>query len=70
MLFSVIMITMLSMLILLFEWPQINNGYRREVFSLLGITFLGWGVSVFLIFFPEAPGPTEWIDLLIFLFRR
>mgnify|MGYP001266205342 CR=1 FL=1 len=68
--FFVLLLAILTVLIILFEWQQINEGYRKEKIALIVISCLGWGLIVFLLFFPETPGPSEWIDLLIGMFRQ
>ncbi len=67
---SVLLVTILTLLIILFEWQQINEGYKGERIALVAISCLGWGVIILLIFFPDTPGPSEWVNLLIGMFRQ
>lgn len=41
--------------------PKHSKKERRAVFAL---TALGWILAVFLVFFPEAPGPNVWIEVI------
>ncbi|WP_126426975.1 hypothetical protein [Brevibacillus marinus] len=58
-------VTVVSVLIVLFEWPQINRGRTKEKAALLVFTAFGWGLWLLLIFFPDLPGPTHFVQNLL-----
>jgi hypothetical protein len=57
--------TVVSVLIVLFEWPKINRGYKKEKAALLVFTAIGWGLWLLLIIFPDLPGPTQFVQNLL-----
>ena len=46
------------------EWPKFSSGQKREKAAFLALLALGAGLTVWLIFFPDTPGPNHWIDTL------
>jgi len=50
--------------ILLFQWPKLKTNQKKEKIALISILALGWGLAVMLVFFPDTPGPTEFIYAL------
>lgn len=67
---KVLTVTVVSVLIVLFEWRQINRGRTREKAALLGFTAFGWGLWLLLIYFPDLPGPTHFVQYLFRPFGR
>jgi hypothetical protein len=61
---KVLAVTVVSVLIVLFEWPKINRGRTREKAALLGFTVFGWLLWLMLIYFPDLPGPTHFVQYL------
>lgn len=48
-----------------FEWAKFNREQKREKLAFLALLFLDAALTALLIFFPETPGPNEWIDRLL-----
>ncbi|SDH86751.1 hypothetical protein [Alteribacillus bidgolensis] len=59
---AVLVITLVSALITLFEWPRMNQKKEKMVFVL--ITVSGWLLSVVLVFYSTIPGPNILIEIL------
>lgn len=57
-------ITIVVILISLYEWPKIKKNQNKEKWSFVTLTMAGWLLAVLLIIFPEMPGPTQWIDII------
>lgn len=51
-------------LIILVEWKKLDVNQSREKIALLSLSILGWIIGVILTFFPNIPGPTQFIDWL------
>lgn len=62
---KVLTVTVVSVLIVLFEWPKINQGRKKEKAALLVFTVIGWGLWLLLIYFPDLPGPTHFVQYLL-----
>jgi hypothetical protein len=62
---KILAVTVVSLLIIGFEWPKISREYKKERAALLVCTVLGWGLWVVLILFPELPGPTLLMETLL-----
>lgn len=58
----VIMVTFIIGLIVLYEWPKINQDEKKEKITFAVLTLIGWGLAVILAFFPEMPGPTDMVN--------
>ncbi|ASN05765.1 hypothetical protein [Virgibacillus necropolis] len=55
-------ITVVVVLITLYEWPKINRDQKKEKAAFVTLTGAGWLLAVLLVFFPDIPGPTDLID--------
>lgn len=64
-LLSVLMIIVVAALITIYEWPKINNKLRKEKRAFVTLTIGGVLLSVFLVYIPEMPGPTELVDWIL-----
>lgn len=64
-LLSVLMIIMLAIFITIYEWPKINNNLKKEKRAFVTLTIGGVLLSVFLVYIPEMPGPTELVDWIL-----
>ncbi|MBM7653883.1 hypothetical protein [Neobacillus cucumis] len=54
--------TALIILIILFQWPKLNQDQKKEKAALIILSALGWIMANLLLFFPDIPGPTELVD--------
>lgn len=64
-LLSVLMIIMLAIFITIYEWPKINSNLKKEKRAFVTLTISGVLLSVFLVYIPEMPGPTELVDWIL-----
>ncbi|WP_307340472.1 hypothetical protein [Caldalkalibacillus uzonensis] len=58
---TIILVTVIVMLIALYEWPKINRHEIKEKRAFIVLTVMGWGLAVLLLYFPDLPGPNEWV---------
>jgi multisubunit Na+/H+ antiporter MnhB subunit len=61
---AVFVITVLVCLIVLYEWPKMNPRQRREKVVFTGFLAMGWILGVLLVFIPDLPSPTQFLDNL------
>ncbi|MED1472732.1 hypothetical protein [Bacillus salipaludis] len=61
---EVIGITVCVVLIILFEWPKMEQNQKKEKTAFVTITAVGWILGILLLFFPDMPGPTQMIEIL------
>jgi multisubunit Na+/H+ antiporter MnhB subunit len=61
---SVFGITVVAILITLYEWPKMNKNQKKEKWTFVTLTIAGWLLAVLLVFFPDMPGPTHLIDMI------
>jgi multisubunit Na+/H+ antiporter MnhB subunit len=61
---TIIGITVVAIMLVLYEWPRIKPGRKKEKAALIGLTLMGWSLSIALLFFPNLPGPTQLVDAL------
>ncbi|MBM4761099.1 hypothetical protein [Bacillus sp. B15-48] len=59
---SVIGITMIAILMTLYEWPKISKNQKKEKRAFVALTIAGWMLAVLLVYFPDMPGPTQLIQ--------
>jgi uncharacterized membrane protein len=57
-------ISFFAVCIVLFQWPKIKPRQKKEKAALISLTLLGWLLSCLLVWFPEMPGPGQWIDTI------
>lgn len=55
-------VTLVVALIVLYEWRKINPNQKNEKAAFITLTASGWVLAALLIFFPELPGPTQWVE--------
>ncbi|BCJ87303.1 hypothetical protein [Effusibacillus dendaii] len=48
----------------LYEWPKMNTQMKREKTAFAAMTVLGGILAFLLVFYPEMPGPTQFIDAM------
>jgi multisubunit Na+/H+ antiporter MnhB subunit len=58
---TVLGVTTILFFITLFEWPKMKAQMKREKIAFAALTVLGEVLAVLLVFYPEMPGPTQWI---------
>jgi len=59
----VIGVTIVIGAMFLIDWSSMNRkNQKKEKLTFVVLSFLGWSLAVFLIYFPEMPGPTQFID--------
>ncbi|GAB2693490.1 hypothetical protein ACFQWB_10135 [Paenibacillus thermoaerophilus] len=46
----------------LYEWPRMKRWMKREKNAFAALTVLGGILACLLVFYPETPGPTQFID--------
>lgn len=61
---SVIGVSMIVALMTLFEWSKMSKNQKKEKVVFAAIALSGWLLAIILIFFPEIPGPTRFIELI------
>jgi multisubunit Na+/H+ antiporter MnhB subunit len=61
---SVFGITLVAILITLYEWPKMKKNQKKEKWTFVILTIAGWLLAVLLVFFPDMPGPTHFIDMI------
>ncbi|WP_026564884.1 hypothetical protein [Bacillus sp. UNC41MFS5] len=64
MIWTVLAITVVVVLITLYEWPKINQNQKKEKAAFVTLTAMGWMLSILLLYFPDMPGPTQMIEKL------
>jgi succinate-acetate transporter protein len=57
-------ITVVTILITLYEWPKINVKKKKEKNVFIVFIIIGWGLATLLIFFPDMKGPTDLLDFI------
>lgn len=48
----------------IWEWPKMEVHMKREKLVFVALTILGWVLAVLLVFYPDLPGPTQWLDAI------
>jgi multisubunit Na+/H+ antiporter MnhB subunit len=61
---SVIGILAVTAFIVLYEWPKLKNGQKKEKIAFFLLSLIGASLAVTLVFFPDLPSPSDWIDAL------
>lgn len=64
--FNVFVILVVIILIFLYEWPKINKNDKRLKGAFVVLIMIGFFLTLLIIFFPQLPGPT---DFLLKFFR-
>jgi multisubunit Na+/H+ antiporter MnhB subunit len=61
---SIMGVTAFLVILAMFEWSNMKANMKREKIAFAALTSLGWGLAVLLLFYPEMPGPTQWINAI------
>ncbi|AYV66199.1 hypothetical protein C2I06_04520 [Niallia circulans] len=61
---SLLGITCLIALIVIYEWPRVKIAEKRGKVVFLFLTIIGGALSIVLLFFPQFPGPIEWVHTI------
>jgi ABC-type Co2+ transport system permease subunit len=61
---SVFGITIVVVLMTLYEWPKINREQKKEKVAFVSLSGAGWFLAVLLVYYPDIPGPTDLIDMI------
>jgi multisubunit Na+/H+ antiporter MnhB subunit len=56
--------TVILVFITLYEWPKMKGQMKREKIAFAALTILGGILAFLLVFYPETPGPTQWMDAI------
>ena len=67
---SVIGITVIVILITLFEWPKMKKEQKKEKWAFVSLTMAGWILAILLVFFPDMPGPTQLVETIFKPFSK
>ena|GEM_PF-482794 len=59
-----ISIFVVSVCVVLFQWPRIPPAQKKERAAFIGLTLIGWLLGSFLTLYPDTPGPGHWMDML------
>lgn len=54
-------ITILILVMYLYEWPKIEKKQKKEKRSFVVLTIIGWLLAILLVFFPDLPGPIHFL---------
>ncbi|PLS02250.1 hypothetical protein [Neobacillus cucumis] len=54
--------TALIIVIILFQSSRLKQKQVKEKAALLALSILGWILALLMLFFPDMPGPTQFID--------
>lgn len=58
-------ITFIISCVVFFQWPLLTKKYqKRERTAFIIISILGWLLAMMLLYFPNTPGPTQFVDML------
>lgn len=57
-------ITVVAILMTLYEWQKMNKNQKKEKRAFVTLTMAGWSLAVLLVFFPDMPGPTHLMDVI------
>jgi multisubunit Na+/H+ antiporter MnhB subunit len=57
-------ITLIVIVMILFEWPKFTKKMKKEKRAFLILTVVGWILAILLLYFPEMPGPTQLVDFV------
>ncbi|MFO7264120.1 MAG: hypothetical protein A6D91_04545 [Bacillaceae bacterium G1] len=47
------------------EWSKFHASQKKEKAAFLALMAIGAALTAWLIFFPETPGPNEWVEKLL-----
>jgi multisubunit Na+/H+ antiporter MnhB subunit len=58
---AILGITVVLVFMTIYEWPKMKVQMKREKIAFAVLTMLGGVLAFLLVFYPEMPGPTQWI---------
>ncbi|SDH87525.1 hypothetical protein [Alteribacillus bidgolensis] len=58
---DVLGITVIMVWVYFYEWPRIEKNQKKERRTFVVLTIIGWSLAILLVFFPDIPGPTDFI---------
>lgn len=61
---TVLGITVVLVFMTVLEWPKMKRHMKKEKIAFAAFIILGGVLAVLLVFFPEMPGPTQWIEAI------
>jgi multisubunit Na+/H+ antiporter MnhB subunit len=61
---AILGITVVLVFMTIYEWPKMKVQMKREKIAFAALTILGGVLAFLLVFYPEMPGPTQWIDAI------
>lgn len=61
---AVVGIAAVLILMALYEWPNLKSNKARGKIAFVALTGLGGILAVLLVFVPELPGPSDFMDSL------
>ena len=53
-----------------YEWPKIGKKLKKEKASFLVLLSLGVLLSIYLLYFPEASGPTDMVEAIFHMLEK
>lgn len=57
-------IAVVLLVMFLYEWPRMERQWKREKIAFAVLTVLGGILASALVFYPDMPGPTQWLATL------
>ncbi|WP_338472918.1 hypothetical protein R4Z10_09425 [Niallia sp. XMNu-256] len=66
---GVLGVTVIWMLIILYQWPKLKKNSRKVKAAFLSLMLVNWILAVLLIIFPEMPGPGQLIEFIYSSFK-
>jgi multisubunit Na+/H+ antiporter MnhB subunit len=58
---AILGITVVLVFMTIYEWPKMKVQMKKEKIAFAALTMLGGVLAFLLVFYPEMPGPTQWI---------
>ncbi|GGK11902.1 hypothetical protein GCM10010965_01080 [Caldalkalibacillus thermarum] len=47
-----------------------NRDEIKEKRAFIVLTVMGWGLAVMLLYFPDLPGPNDWVEKIFAPFKK
>ena len=60
--FFVIGITLVVVLMILYEWPRMNPNQKKEKSVFVILVAMEWVLAILLLFFPDLPRPAQMME--------
>lgn len=57
-------VTVVVGLMVLYEWPRMKRGQKKERAAFVTVTVIGWVLAAMLLIYPNMPGPTQLANAL------